>query len=140
MTGDRNPIHLVEHAADRTGTRIALVLHGERSGAWTCSDRAPSPSQTQFRAGQDWDTALTVMVAELLRNRGAPGPPAEWMRTRPDGEAVVKVPLRAKMRGQKWKRERIPRCVPGVGEADKDQEVGIKTLRSPSGGPSLAKP
>jgi hypothetical protein len=80
------------------------------------------------------------MVAELLRNRGAPGPPAEWMRTRPDGEAVVKVPLRAKMRGQKWKRERIPRCVPGVGEADKDQEVGIKTLRSPSGGPSLAKP
>ncbi len=110
LTGDRNPIHLSEHFAARTtfGTRIAHGLYtaslisallGTRLGPG-----AVYISQTlNFRAPvKIGDTVVvTVTVAELM---------AEKSRARLactcevdgemvlDGEALVKVPLRAKAR------------------------------------------
>jgi 3-hydroxybutyryl-CoA dehydratase len=111
VTGDRNPIHLSEHFAARTtfGTRIAHGLYTASLISALLGTRLPGPgavyiSQTlNFRAPvKIGDTVVvTVTVAELV---------AEKSRARLactcevdgelvlDGEALVKVPLRAKAR------------------------------------------
>src|ERR1700749_3334487 len=109
VTGDRNPIHLSEHFAARTsfGKRIAHGLYTASLISALLGTRLPGPgavyiSQTlNFRAPvKIGDTVVvTVTVAELM---------AEKSRARLactcevdgelvlDGEALVKVPLRAK--------------------------------------------
>jgi 3-hydroxybutyryl-CoA dehydratase len=111
VTGDRNPIHLSEHFAARTtfGTRIAHGLYTASLISALLGTRLPGPgavyiSQTlNFRAPvRIGDTVIvTVTVAELL---------PENSRVRLtctcrvgaeivlDGEALVKVPQRAKMK------------------------------------------
>src|SRR5207237_5211776 len=111
LTGDRNPIHLSEHFAARTsfGKRIAHGLYTASLISAVLGTRLPGPgaiyiSQTlNFRAPvRIGDTVVvTVTVRELL---------PEKCRARLacacrvgeeivlDGEALVKVPLRAKAR------------------------------------------
>src|SRR5271166_1393080 len=111
LTGDRNPIHLSEHFAARTsfGKRIAHGLYTASLISALLGTRLPGPgavyiSQTlNFRAPvRIGDTVIvTVTVAELL---------PENSRVRLtctcrvgaeivlDGEALVKVPQRAKMK------------------------------------------
>jgi len=111
VTGDRNPIHLSEHFAAHTmfGTRIAHGLYTASLISALLGTRLPGPgaiyiSQTlNFRAPvRIGDTVVvTVTVVELM---------VEKSRARLacackvgekivlDGEALVKVPLRAKAR------------------------------------------
>jgi 3-hydroxybutyryl-CoA dehydratase len=109
LTGDRNPIHLSEHFAARTsfGRRIAHGLYTASLISAVLGTRLPGPgavyvSQTlHFRAPvRIGDTVdVTVTVAELIPER---------LRAKLtctcrvgdavvlDGEALVKVPSRAK--------------------------------------------
>jgi 3-hydroxybutyryl-CoA dehydratase len=110
VTGDRNPIHLSEHFAAQTafGTRIAHGLYTASLISALLGTRLPGPgaiyiSQSlNFRAPvRIGDTVLvTVTVAELLPEK-ARARLACTCRvgedTVLDGEAVVKVPLRAKV-------------------------------------------
>jgi 3-hydroxybutyryl-CoA dehydratase len=109
VTGDRNPIHLSEHFAARTtfGTRIAHGLYTASLISALLGTRLPGPgavyiSQTlNFRAPvKIGDTVVvTVTVAELVADKSR----ARLACTCEvdgelvlDGEALVKVPLRAK--------------------------------------------
>jgi 3-hydroxybutyryl-CoA dehydratase len=110
VTGDRNPIHLSEHFAARTtfGTRIAHGLYTASLISALLGTRLPGPgvyiSQTlNFRAPvRIGDTVIvTVTVAELLPKNSRARLTctcrvgAEIVL---DGEALVKVPQRAKMK------------------------------------------
>ena len=114
VTGDRNPIHLSEHFAAQTafGTRIAHGLYTASLISALLGTRLPGPgavylSQTlNFRAPvRIGDTVLvTVTVAELLPEKSRARLTCTCRVGEDivlDGEAVVKVPLRAKMRGPK---------------------------------------
>jgi 3-hydroxybutyryl-CoA dehydratase len=109
VTGDRNPIHLSEHFAARTtfGTRIAHGLYTASLISALLGTRLPGPgaiylSQTlNFRAPvRIGDTVVVaVTVAELIIEKSR----ARLACTCKvgevvvlDGEALVKVPLRAK--------------------------------------------
>jgi 3-hydroxybutyryl-CoA dehydratase len=111
VTGDRNPIHLSEHFAARTtfGTRIAHGLYTASLISALLGTRLPGPgavyiSQTlNFRAPvRIRDTVLvTVTVTELLPEKSRARLACTCRvgeETVLDGEALVKVPLRAKTR------------------------------------------
>jgi len=111
VTGDRNPIHLSEHFAARTmfGTRIAHGLYTASLISALLGTRLPGPgaiyiSQTlNFRAPvRIGDTVVvTVTVAELIPEKSRARLACACKvseETVLDGEALVKVPLRAKAR------------------------------------------
>ena len=113
VTGDRNPIHLSEHFAARTtfGTRIAHGLYTASLISALLGTRLPGPgavyiSQTlNFRAPvRIGDTVVvTVTVAELIVEKSRARLACACTvgeETVLDGEALVKVPLRAKARGR----------------------------------------
>jgi 3-hydroxybutyryl-CoA dehydratase len=110
VTGDRNPIHLSEHFAAQTafGTRIAHGLYTASLISALLGTRLPGPgaiyiSQSlNFRAPvRIGDTVIvTITVAELLPEKSRATLNCSCRvgeDTVLDGEAVVKVPLRAKM-------------------------------------------
>jgi len=110
VTGDRNPIHLSEHFAAQTafGTRIAHGLYTASLISALLGTRLPGPgaiyiSQSlHFRAPvRIGDTVtVTVAVAELLPEKSRATLNCSCRVGEDvvlDGEAVVKVPLRAKM-------------------------------------------
>jgi 3-hydroxybutyryl-CoA dehydratase len=111
VTGDRNPIHLSEHFAAQSafGTRIAHGLYTASLISALLGTRLPGPgaiyiSQTlNFRApvriGDK--VVVTVTVAELLAERSRARLTCACRVGNDivlDGEALVKVPSRAKMR------------------------------------------
>ena len=111
VTGDRNPIHLSEHFAAHTmfGTRIAHGLYTASLISALLGTRLPGPgaiyiSQTlNFRAPvRIGDTVVvTVRVAELIVEKSRARLACTCKvgeETVLDGEALVKVPLRAKAR------------------------------------------
>src|ERR1700751_4836375 len=109
LTGDRNPIHLSEHFAAKTsfGRRIAHGLYTASLISAVLGTRLPGPgavyiSQTlNFRAPvRIGDTvAVTVTVAELMPERHRALLTCTCQvgdEVVLDGEALVKVPSRAK--------------------------------------------
>jgi 3-hydroxybutyryl-CoA dehydratase len=121
VTGDRNPIHLSEHFAAQTafGTRIAHGLYTASLISALLGTRLPGPgaiylSQTlNFRAPvRIGDTVLvSVTVAELLPEKSRARLTCTCRVDDDivlDGEAVVKVPLRAKMRRPKMEARAHP--------------------------------
>jgi 3-hydroxybutyryl-CoA dehydratase len=109
VTGDRNPIHLSEHFAARTmfGTRIAHGLYTASLISALLGTRLPGPgaiyiSQTlNFRAPvRIGDTVVvTITVAELISEKSRARLACTCTVAEEivlDGEALVKVPLRAK--------------------------------------------
>jgi 3-hydroxybutyryl-CoA dehydratase len=111
VTGDRNPIHLSEHFAARTtfGTRIAHGLYTASLISALLGTRLPGPgavyiSQTlNFRAPvRIGDTVIvTVTVAELLPEKSRARLACACRVGEEvvlDGEALVKVPLRTKVK------------------------------------------
>ena len=117
VTGDRNPIHLSEHFAARTtfGTRIAHGLYTASLISALLGTRLPGPgaiyiSQTlNFRAPvRIGDTvAVTVTVAELIHEKSRARLACTCKVGEDivlDGEALVKVPLRAKAKRRMMER------------------------------------
>jgi 3-hydroxybutyryl-CoA dehydratase len=117
VTGDRNPIHLSEHFAARTtfGTRIAHGLYTASLISALLGTRLPGPgaiyiSQTlNFRAPvRIGDTvAVTITVSELIHEKSRARlacmcKVGEGVVL--DGEALVKVPLRAKVKRRMMER------------------------------------
>jgi 3-hydroxybutyryl-CoA dehydratase len=111
VTGDRNPIHLSEHFAAQSafGTRIAHGLYTASLISALLGTRLPGPgaiyiSQTlNFRApvriGDK--VVVTATVAELLPEKSRARLTCACRVGNDivlDGEALVKVPSRAKMR------------------------------------------